>query len=148
MRDCVSRLFVVRMKLGEFDPSHMNPYTKYDYAISSSLCLQCDKLAIFYRLKIADYIQSKEHIQLSHDMAVQTMVLLKNDQSNGLPITSPYQKACVSDTVTCRTRLSVTVCVTIVYTQVVGPFIDDPKLLFGDYTPDVMVLHSSLWCAC
>ena len=30
--------------------------------------------------------------------------------------------------------------------QVIGPFIDNPNLLFGDYTPDVMVLHSHLWC--
>ena len=48
------------------------------------------------RLNISDYIQSKEHIQLAHDMATQTMVLLKNDQSKGLPITSPKKKACVS----------------------------------------------------
>ena len=51
----------------------------------------------FFRLSISDYIQSKEHIQLAHDMATQTMVLLKNDQSKGLPITSPYKKACVSE---------------------------------------------------
>ena len=29
MRDAVSRLFMVRMKLGEFDPPEVNPYTKY-----------------------------------------------------------------------------------------------------------------------
>lgn len=45
---------------------------------------------------MSDYIQSKEHIQLAHDMAVQSMVLLKNDPKNGLPIISPYKKACVS----------------------------------------------------
>ena len=28
LRDAVSRLFMVRMKLGEFDPPEMNPYTK------------------------------------------------------------------------------------------------------------------------
>ena len=50
------------------------------------------------RLNISDYIQSSEHIQLAHDMATQTMVLLKNDQSKGLPITSPLKKACVSQT--------------------------------------------------
>lgn len=27
--DAVSRLFMVRMRLGEFDPPEMNPYTKY-----------------------------------------------------------------------------------------------------------------------
>ena len=53
----------------------------------------------FYRLNISDYIQSKEHIQLAHDMATQTMILLKNEQfeSVGLPILSPYDKACVSE---------------------------------------------------
>ena len=29
MKDCASRLFMVRMKLGEFDPPEMNPYKKY-----------------------------------------------------------------------------------------------------------------------
>ena len=28
MRDAVSPLFMVRMRLGEFDPPEMNPYTK------------------------------------------------------------------------------------------------------------------------
>ena len=50
----------------------------------------------YCRLNMSDYIQSKGHIQLAHDMAVQSMVLLKNDPNNSLPITSPYKKACVS----------------------------------------------------
>ena len=29
MKDCASRLFMVRMRLGEFDPPEMNPYKKY-----------------------------------------------------------------------------------------------------------------------
>lgn len=29
VKDCISRLFMVRMKLGEFDPPEMNPYKKY-----------------------------------------------------------------------------------------------------------------------
>ncbi len=29
VKDAVSRLFTVRMKLGEFDPPEMNKYTKY-----------------------------------------------------------------------------------------------------------------------
>ena len=29
MKDCASRLFMVRMRLGEFDPPDMNPYKKY-----------------------------------------------------------------------------------------------------------------------
>ena len=28
VKDAVSRLFLVRMRLGEFDPPEMNPYTK------------------------------------------------------------------------------------------------------------------------
>jgi beta-glucosidase-like glycosyl hydrolase len=48
------------------------------------------------RLKVEDYIQTKEHIQISYDMTTQSMVLLKNDESKGLPITSPHKKACVS----------------------------------------------------
>ena len=49
------------------------------------------------RLKISDYIQSKEHIQLARAMASQTMDLLKNVQNKGLPITSSYKKAYVSE---------------------------------------------------
>ncbi len=29
VKSCTSQLFMVRMKLGEFDPAEMNPYTKY-----------------------------------------------------------------------------------------------------------------------
>ena len=29
LKDCTSRLFMVRMRLGEFDPPDMNPYKKY-----------------------------------------------------------------------------------------------------------------------
>ena len=43
-----------------------------------------------------DFIQSKDHIELALEAAIQSMVLLKNDPNNGLPITSPYKKACVS----------------------------------------------------
>ena len=28
VQDCVSRLFMVRMRLGEFDPPEMNPYKR------------------------------------------------------------------------------------------------------------------------
>ena len=59
------------------------------------LHLHTCQLLIFCRLKASDYIQSDEHIQLAHDMAVQSIVLLKNDLKNGLPITSSKKKACV-----------------------------------------------------
>ena len=29
VNDCVSHLFIARMKLGEFDPPELNPYSKY-----------------------------------------------------------------------------------------------------------------------
>lgn len=29
VKDCTGRLFMVRMRLGEFDPPEMNPYRKY-----------------------------------------------------------------------------------------------------------------------
>ncbi len=48
------------------------------------------------RLNMFDFIQSKDHRELALEAAIQSMVLLKNDPSNGLPITLPYKKACVS----------------------------------------------------
>ena len=35
VKDCISRLFMVRMKLGEFDPPEMNPYKKLAMIIIS-----------------------------------------------------------------------------------------------------------------
>ena len=32
VKDCASRLFMVRMRLGEFDPPEMNPYKKCVHA--------------------------------------------------------------------------------------------------------------------
>ncbi|CAI8019306.1 Xylan 1,4-beta-xylosidase [Geodia barretti] len=94
--DAVSRLFLVRMRLGEFDPPEMNPYTK---------------------LKVEDYVQSEAHRQLSLEAAMASAVLMKNDMTMGmtLPITTPVNSACV-----------------------VGPFINDPSLYFGDYSPTLM----------
>ena len=43
-----------------------------------------------------DFIQSKDHIELALEAAIESMVLLKNDPEKGLPTTSPYKKACVS----------------------------------------------------
>ena len=48
------------------------------------------------RLKMFDYIQSKDHRELALEAAIKSMVLLKNDLHNGLPILAPYKKACVS----------------------------------------------------
>jgi beta-glucosidase len=69
LKDAVSRLFLVRMKLGEFDPPDMNPYT----SLSMSL------------------IQSDKHQQIALQAAMKTIVLLKNDGK--LPLGS-IDKAC------------------------------------------------------
>ncbi|XP_065919369.1 uncharacterized protein [Dysidea avara] len=55
----VSRLFMARMRLGEFDPDEMNPY--------KSLSM--------------DNVCSDEHKQLAINAAIQTFVLLKNGHS-------------------------------------------------------------------
>lgn len=94
IQDCNSRLFLTRMKLGEFDPPEMNPYTK---------------------LNPSDFIQSPAHRELSLNAALQSMVLLKND-GGFLPLTKKYSKIAV-----------------------VGPFMNNPYSLFGDYSPSVMV---------
>ena len=72
--DAVSRLFMVRMRLGEFDPPEMNPYK---------------------RLNVSDFVQSDAHRRLSLRAALESFVLLKNDKERGLPIKSPKQTACV-----------------------------------------------------
>eukprot|EP00731_Ephydatia_muelleri_P029897 Em0021g420a len=84
--DAVSRLFMVRMKLGEFDPPEMNPYT------------------------------TDEHRALALQAALESIVLLKNTPLTGLPIENEVDTACV-----------------------VGPFIDNPYSVFGDYSPTVML---------
>ena len=48
-----------------------------------------------HRLDESELVQSKKHIQLAHDMAVQSFVLLKNNMDTGLPITKKYNSACV-----------------------------------------------------
>ena len=55
----VSRLFMARMKLGEFDPDDMNPYKNLSM----------------------DNVCSDEHKQLAINAAIQTFVLLKNKNS-------------------------------------------------------------------
>lgn len=95
LKDAVSRLFMVRMKLGEFDPPAMNPYTKI-----STNCIQSDK-----------------HKNISIQAALESIVLIKNNRANGLPNGATHS------------------------TCVVGPFIDDPTLLFGDYSPTIMTDH-------
>ena len=72
--DAVRRLFMVRMRLGEFDPPGMNPYK---------------------RLNVSDFVQSDGHRKLSLQAALESFVLLKNDKARGLPLTTPAQTACI-----------------------------------------------------
>nr|XP_008119646.1 PREDICTED: probable beta-D-xylosidase 2 [Anolis carolinensis] len=88
----VRPLFRTRMRLGEFDPPAMNPYNA---------------------LGLGD-VATEAHHQLALCAAVQSFVLLKNDQG-----TLPLKAQDVSD----KTF------------AVVGPFADNPRLLFGDYAP-------------
>ena len=57
------RLFISRIKLGVFDPPEMNPYSKISL----------------------DVVDSEKHQSLAHEIAKQSIVLLKND-NNTLPL--------------------------------------------------------------
>ncbi|XP_046577968.1 probable beta-D-xylosidase 5 [Haliotis rubra] len=63
VRDMVKPLFYTRMRLGEFDPPEMNPYSKLDLSV----------------------IESEAHQMLAIDAAMKTFVLLKNE-GNILPL--------------------------------------------------------------
>ncbi|KFV75028.1 Beta-xylosidase/alpha-L-arabinofuranosidase 2, partial [Dryobates pubescens] len=92
LRDRVRPLFYTRMRLGEFDPPAMNPYSDLDLSV----------------------VQSPEHLSLSLEAAVKSFVLLKNTQGT-LPLRAQDLLG---------KRL-----------VVVGPFADNPRVLFGDYAP-------------
>ncbi|XP_029658372.1 probable beta-D-xylosidase 6 [Octopus sinensis] len=70
--ESVKPLFYTRMKLGEFDPPSMNPYSSLNLSI----------------------IQSPEHRRLSLKTAMQTFVLLKNPH-NILPLRRNFKKIAV-----------------------------------------------------
>ncbi len=57
VRDMVKPLFLTRMRLGDFDPPSLNPYTKYDVTL----------------------VQSAAHQALAVKTANKSFVLLKND---------------------------------------------------------------------
>ncbi|KAM7083433.1 uncharacterized protein J5F26_013810 isoform 1-T1 [Ciconia maguari] len=92
LRDRVRPLFYTRMRLGEFDPPAMNPYSSLDLST----------------------VQSPEHRNLSLEAAVKSFVLLKNVRGT-LPLRARDLPG---------KRLAV-----------VGPFADNPRVLFGDYAP-------------
>ena len=59
----LTRLFISRIKLGVFDPPEMNPFSKISL----------------------DVVDSEKHQNLAHEIAKQSIVLLKND-NNTLPL--------------------------------------------------------------
>ncbi|XP_046577962.1 probable beta-D-xylosidase 5 isoform X1 [Haliotis rubra] len=63
VREMVKPLFFTRMRLGEFDPPEMNPYSKLDLSV----------------------IESEAHQMLAMNTAMKTFVLLKNE-GNVLPL--------------------------------------------------------------
>lgn len=73
VRERVKPLFYTRMRLGEFDPPGMNPYLQYNMSL----------------------VQSEAHRQLAVKAAMQTFVLLKNE-NRLLPIRKHFNKIAVS----------------------------------------------------
>ena len=73
VRERAKPLFEVRMRLGEFDPPSMNPYSKLNDSM----------------------VQSPEHRDLSLQLAMMSFVLLKNKDSF-LPLSKKYNKLAVS----------------------------------------------------
>lgn len=72
MLKSVAPLFYTRMKLGEFDPPEMNPYSYLD----------------------TSFVQSQDHRQIALDAAKKSFVLLKNNKEF-LPLTKKYRKIAV-----------------------------------------------------
>ncbi|XP_077989175.1 uncharacterized protein LOC144443528 [Glandiceps talaboti] len=72
VRERVAPLFYTRMRLGEFDPDEMNPYTKLNLSV----------------------VESPEHRELAINAAGKTFVLLKNT-GNTLPITGKIDSLAV-----------------------------------------------------
>ena len=73
VRERVKPLFYTRLRLGEFDPPSMNPYTQLNLSV----------------------IESEKHRQLSVEAAAKSYVLLKN-QKTILPFTKVVPKIAVS----------------------------------------------------
>ena len=66
MREAVKPVFYTRMRLGEFDPPGMNPYSKLD---------------------VKSVVQSPSHREMAIQAALRSFVLLKN---SFLPIKEGY----------------------------------------------------------
>ena len=72
VRERVKPLFYTRMRLGEFDPPAMNPYTYYNMSM----------------------VQSPQHRELAVVAAMKTFVLLKNTDKL-LPLKKRFNKIAV-----------------------------------------------------
>lgn len=72
IRESVKPLFYTRMKLGEFDPPHMNPYSHLNMSV----------------------VQSPAHQKLAVKAALHTFVLLKNDH-NILPLNKEFSRIAI-----------------------------------------------------
>ena len=72
MQDNIRPLLYTRLRLGEFDPEDMNPYNSVNMSV----------------------VQSEKHRELAVEAALQTFVLLKND-NNLLPMKAPISKIAV-----------------------------------------------------
>ncbi|XP_068773671.1 uncharacterized protein [Struthio camelus] len=92
LRARVRPLFYTRLRLGEFDPPALNPYSSLDLSA----------------------VQSPAHRTLALEAAVKSFVLLKNVRDT-LPLRAQELRG---------RRVAV-----------VGPFADNPRVLFGDYAP-------------
>ncbi|XP_046571820.1 probable beta-D-xylosidase 7 [Haliotis rubra] len=77
VRERVKKLFYTRMRLGEFDPPSMNPYSTYDLS----------------------YVETKAHRDIAVWAATRTFVLLKND-GNFLPLKQKFGTVGVVGTMT------------------------------------------------
>ncbi|XP_060568312.1 uncharacterized protein LOC132726918 isoform X1 [Ruditapes philippinarum] len=96
VRERVKPLFYTRMRLGEFDPPGMNPYLQYNMSL----------------------VQSEAHRLLALKAAMQSFVLLKNENKL-LPIRKHFNKMAI-----------------------VGPMADNLEQLYGDYAADVDAKYS------
>ena len=73
IRENIKPLFYTRMRLGEFDPEYMNPYSKIDNTV----------------------IQCPRHRELAIQAAIKSFVLLKNNDQF-LPLKAKFKRIAVS----------------------------------------------------
>lgn len=84
VKDSVKPLWYTRMRLGEFDPPEMNPYTALNLSV----------------------LQSQEHRDLALKAAIESFVLLKNT-NNFLPLKKKNMNIAVRGTNVHLLRMSV-----------------------------------------